>query len=189
MKDELNIDDSGWLNDVEIIQSSNFNERPEDCSDARLIVVHGISLPPGQYGGGYVQQLFTNQLDPGEHEYFDKIKGLQVSAHCFITREGKVIQFVSFKNRAWHAGISSWQGTDNCNDFSIGIEMEGTDDEAYEDKQYQQLAKLVISLRKQYPAILEQSLCGHSDISPGRKTDPGPFFDWNKLSNLINKNN
>jgi len=189
MRDELSIDKSGWLKDVEIIQSPNFNERPEDCSNVSLIVVHGISLPPGQYGGGYVQQLFTNKLDPTEHDYFEQIKGLQVSAHCFITRDGHLTQFVSFNNRAWHAGNSHWQGVENCNDFSIGIEMEGTDDEPYEELQYQQLARLVISLRKQYPDLLEQSLCAHSDIAPGRKTDPGPYFDWNKLTTLINLDN
>ncbi len=186
MKDDLNIDDLGWLNDVEIIRSPNFNERPEDCSNARLIVVHGISLPPGQYGGGFVEKLFTNKLDPDEHEYFEQIKDLQVSAHCFISRGGHLTQFVSFKDRAWHAGNSNWQGVENCNDFSIGIEMEGTDDDPYEDQQYQQLARLVISLRKQYPELLEQSICAHSDIAPDRKTDPGPYFDWNKLTTLIN---
>lgn len=186
MRDELNIDEHGWLQDVEIIKSANFNHRPDDC-DICLVVVHGISLPPGQYGGGYVEQLFSNKLDPDEHEYFEQIKGLKVSAHCFIARDGQLTQFVSFKNRAWHAGNSSWQGADNCNDFSIGIEMEGTDDEPYEELQYHQLASLVISLRKQYPAILEQSLCGHSDIAPGRKTDPGAHFDWNKLTQLINQ--
>ena len=125
----MQINDEGWLQDVEIIPSPNFNERP-DSANIRLVVVHGISLPPGEYGGGYVQQLFTNQLDPQQHEYFEQIKDLQVSAHCFISRPGKLIQFVSFNKRAWHAGISSWKGVDNCNDFSIGIEMEGSDEES-----------------------------------------------------------
>ena len=186
MKDELKIDDQGWLQDIEIIPSPNFNKR-QGSSAISLVVVHGISLPPGEYGGGYVQQLFTNKLNPDEHEYFTEIKGIQVSAHCFIARDGQLIQFVSFDDRAWHAGVSCWQGAENCNDFSIGIEMEGTDDESYEEAQYQQLAKLVISLRKQYPAILEQSICAHSDIAPGRKTDPGPYFDWHKLTQLINQ--
>ncbi len=186
MIDQLSIDNSGWLKDVEIIESPNFNERP-DCRDIKLVVVHGISLPPGQYGGGYVEQFFTNKLDVNEHDYFLEIKNLQVSAHCFITRKGDLIQFVSFNNRAWHAGNSCWKNVENCNDFSIGIEMEGTDEESYEESQYQQLARLVISLRKQYPAIQEQSICAHSDISPGRKTDPGPFFDWHKLTQLINQ--
>ncbi len=178
------IDKQGWLQDQQIILSPNFNERPV-TEDIRLIVVHGISLPPGEYGGGYVEQLFTNQLNAAEHDFFASIKGLQVSAHCFINRSGELIQFVSFNKRAWHAGISNWQGSENCNDFSIGIEMEGTDEEPYEEVQYQQLAKLVISLRKQYPAIQEQSICAHSDIAPGRKTDPGPYFDWIKLTQLI----
>lgn len=171
------ISQGGWLRDAEIIRSPNFNQRP-DAIDVRLIVVHGISLPPGSYGGGYVQQLFSNRLDPFEHEYFSEIAGLQVSAHCFIGRDGHLIQFVSFNDRAWHAGLSCWQGEENCNDFSIGIEMEGTDDEPYEEVQYQQLARLVNNLRKQYPAILQASICAHSDIAPGRKTDPGPCFDW-----------
>ena len=182
----MDIDNEGWLQGVETIKSPNFNKRP-DTGDIRLIVVHGISLPPGEYGGGYVQQLFTNKLDAKQHEYFAEIEGLKVSSHCFIARHGKLIQFVSFKNRAWHAGASSWKGIENCNDFSIGIEMEGTDDESYAEAQYYQLAKLVISLRKQYPAILQQSICAHSDIAPGRKTDPGPYFNWNKLTQLINK--
>lgn len=178
------IDESGWLNDVEIIHSPNCEVRPQSAA-INLIVVHSISLPPGQYGGGHVQQLFTNQLNPGEHEYFAKIEGLKVSAHCLIDRQGHLTQFVSFNDKAWHAGVSCWQGTENCNDFSIGIELEGCDDENYEDIQYQQLAKLVFNLRKQYPAITEQSICGHSDIAPGRKTDPGPCFDWHKLNQLI----
>lgn len=182
----MHINDEGWLQNIEIIQSPNFNERP-DSAQIQLIVVHGISLPPGKYGGGYVQQFFCNQLDPQAHPYFDEIKDLQVSAHCFIGRDGHLTQFVSFNRRAWHAGISCWQGMENCNDFSIGIEMEGTDNEPYEEVQYQQLAKLVISLQKQYPAILEQSICAHSDIAPGRKTDPGAYFDWQKLTQLIHQ--
>jgi AmpD protein len=147
--------------------------------------VHGICLPPGQYGGGYIQQLFTNCLDPTVHEYFAKIEGMKVSAHCLIERDGHLIQFVSFNDRAWHAGESCWQEQQNCNDFSIGIELEGSDEEPYEEAQYDQLARLVISLRKQYPAISQQSVCGHSDIAPGRKTDPGPYFDWHKLKQRI----
>ncbi len=175
-----------FVDGVERVESPNCDARPDNVA-IDLLVVHGISLPPGQYGGGYVQQLFTNRLDHHEHEYFEQIEGLQVSAHCFISRKGQLIQFVSFNKRAWHAGVSNWQGVDNCNDFSIGIEMEGTDEESYEEQQYKQLARLVISLRKQYPAILEQSICAHSDIAPGRKTDPGPYFDWHKLTQLINQ--
>lgn len=186
MLNDLSIDPDGWLNHADIVHSPNFESRPAD-SEIRLIVVHGISLPPGSYGGGYVQRLFTNRLDPVQHEYFAKIDGLKVSAHCLIERDGHLTQFVSFHDRAWHAGVSCWQGVDNCNDFSIGIELEGSDDEVYEEIQYQQLARLVIGLRKQYPAIPEQSLCGHSDIAPGRKTDPGPLFDWQHLNQLIKR--
>lgn len=178
------IDNEGWLLDADIIPSPNCEARPRDKA-IELIVVHAISLPPGQFGGGYVEQFFCNDLESKEHEYFAEIDGLKVSAHCLIERDGHLIQFVSFNERAWHAGVSCWQDRQNCNDFSIGIEMEGCDEEAYEDEQYQQLARLVISLRKQYPDISEESLCGHSDIAPGRKTDPGPFFDWQKLKSLI----
>ena len=171
------------MEEVNIIASPNFESRPENCPIS-LIVVHGISLPPGEYGGGYIQQLFKNQLDPEQHTYFAEIAGLRVSAHCLIERNGHLTQFVSFKDRAWHAGQSCWQDRENCNDFSIGIELEGTDDEAYTDDQYDRLAALVIALRNQYPAISKQSICGHNDIAPGRKTDPGPYFDWAKLEQL-----
>lgn len=184
MKKKWVINHQGWIKDADIIPSPNCESRP-DPTEIRLIVIHGISLPPGSYGGGYIQQLFTNQLDSDEHPYFVEIEGMKVSAHCLIDRDGHLTQFVSFQDRAWHAGISCWQDEENCNDFSIGIELEGTDDEHYEDEQYQQLARLVISLQKQYPAISEQSICGHSDIAPGRKTDPGPFFDWQKLKLYI----
>lgn len=184
MGEILKIDEDGWLQNVEIVCSPNFDERP-DMGDIRLLVVHGISLPPGQYGGDFVQQLFTNSLDPDEHAYFAQIRDLKVSAHCLITRAGRLIQFVSFRHRAWHAGVSCWQGSERCNDFSIGIELEGCDEDGYEEAQYHRLAELVIALRKQYPAILEQSLCGHSDIAPGRKTDPGPCFDWQHLAAVI----
>ncbi len=184
MHNKLKIKHDGWLQDTDILPSPNFEPRPDNAS-IDLIVVHGISLPPGEYGGGFIQQLFTNQLDPAGHAYFAEIQGLKVSAHCLIERDGNLVQFVSFNDRAWHAGASCWEGRDNCNDFSIGIELEGCDDEDYTDAQYQQLAKLVISLRNQYPAITEQALCGHSDIAPGRKTDPGPCFDWDRLNTLI----
>jgi AmpD protein len=182
----LTIDDHGWLQHVPHVKSPNFEARPKSC-DVRLIVVHGISLPPGQFGGGHVQQLFTNRLDPDAHDYFRQIEGLKVSAHCLIERNGVLTQFVSFHDRAWHAGVSCWHEQDNCNDFSIGIELEGSDDAPYEPAQYAQLARLVIALRKQYPAITEQAICGHSDIAPGRKTDPGPFFDWQLLSRKISE--
>lgn len=185
MLKQLDINHQGWIKGADIIPSPNFETRPENC-EIDLIVVHAISLPPGQYGGGHVEQLFTNCLDPQEHDYFAEIEGMKVSAHCLIERSGRLIQFVSFQDRAWHAGVSCWHDRENCNDFSIGIELEGCDDEGYEQAQYEQLARLVISLRKHYPALSPQSICGHSDISPGRKTDPGPYFDWNKLNKLIN---
>jgi AmpD protein len=177
----------GWLDQVEKIPSPNFEERPQNAEVA-LLVVHAISLPPGQYGGGYIQQFFINRLDTQAHEYFAEIAGMRVSAHCLVERSGNIIQFVSFDDRAWHAGASIWGERENCNDFSIGIELEGCDDDAFEPAQYEALAQLVICLRKQYPAISEQALCGHSDIAPGRKTDPGPCFDWAKLTTSINNN-
>ena len=132
-----------------------------------------------------MESFFCNQLDPDKHEYFSAICELKVSAHCLIERTGRLVQFVSFLDRAWHAGASNWRGEENCNDFSIGIELEGCDEEPYENVQYQRLAELVIDLRNQYPALTDEGLCGHSDIAPGRKTDPGPYFDWAKLNRLI----
>lgn len=182
---ELNIDEQGWLS-VRRLESPNFDARPVD-TDIELIVVHGISLPPRQYGGGFVHKLFCNQLEPELHPYFEEICGLKVSAHCLIEREGSLTQFVSFNDRAWHAGVSQWNGRERCNDFSIGIELEGCDDEPYEFAQYQSLARLVNNLRKHYPALRNSALCGHSDIAPGRKTDPGPCFDWTRLNKLISR--
>ena len=173
----LSIDTAGWLQAVETVKSPNYDSRPKN-SQIKLIVVHGISLPPGEFGGGYIQQFFCNQLDHAEHEYFEEIKDLRVSAHCLIERGGHIIQFVSFLDRAWHAGASNWQGETACNDFSIGIELEGTDDLAYTGVQYAQLNALIKCLRDHFPDIESEAICGHSDIAPGRKTDPGPGFDW-----------
>ncbi len=150
-------------------------------------MVHAISLPPGEYGGGYIQQFFQNRLDAKADDYFAEIADMKVSAHCLIERNGKISQFVSFDDRAWHAGVSCWLDRENCNDFSIGIELEGCDEDTFEPAQYQALAQLVIALRKQYPAISEPALCGHSDIAPGRKTDPGPGFDWANLATIIKR--
>ena len=146
-----------------------------------LVVVHGISLPPGNYGGPEIEALFTNTLDPDGHPYFAEIAGLEVSAHFLIRRTGEVVQFVSTDARAWHAGVSCWQGREQCNDFSIGIELEGCDDEAYADPQYDTLNQLVRCLRNQYPGIQHGAIVGHSDIAPGRKTDPGPAFEWSRV--------
>ena len=181
---EFVIDEHGWIQSAEIVASPNFNERPAG-TEIRLIVVHGISLPPGQYGGGYVQDFFCNRLDASQHPYFNEICDLQVSAHCLIERNGTLVQFVSFNDRAWHAGESNWCGKTGCNDFSIGIELEGTDDQGYTEPQYRVLAALVNSLRKRFPGIGADGIAGHSDIAPGRKTDPGPAFDWAKLKQLV----
>lgn len=164
----------GYFSEAKSIPSPYFNERPigEMIS---LLVIHNISLPPTQYGGPYVEQLFTGRLDPNEHEYFKSIYQLEVSSHLFIRRTGEVIQFVSFDRRAWHAGQSSFKGKSNCNDYSIGIELEGSDFEPFTLPQYDRLANVTQCLRKYYPI---EDIVGHSDIAPERKTDPGPYFDW-----------
>lgn len=150
-------------------------EHPEDVS---LLVVHGISLPPGEFGGPYVDALFRGELDFDAHPYFQGLRGLRVSAHLLIRRDGEVLQYVPFHRRAWHAGLSSFAGRERCNDFSIGIELEGTDDQAYTDDQYRHLAGIAAALSSRYPALTPERIVGHSDIAPGRKTDPGPAFDW-----------
>ncbi|MCP4186151.1 MAG: 1,6-anhydro-N-acetylmuramyl-L-alanine amidase AmpD [Gammaproteobacteria bacterium] len=180
----LKIDAAGWLQTVDVIRSPNFDARPGNTK-IKLIVIHGISLPPGEFGGGYIQQFFSNQIVGKEHPYFTEISGMSVSAHCLIERGGDITQFVSFNDRAWHAGVSSWCGEEACNDFSIGIELEGVDEQAYEDEQYRQLGDLIGCLRASYPDITEQAICGHSDIAPGRKTDPGPAFDWVRLNQAM----
>ncbi len=171
------LDGEDWLQGVQQCRSPNHDERP-DGADISLLVVHGISLPPGQYGNDYVEQLFTNRLDPDEHEYFARIRELRVSAHALIHRSGEITQFVPFNLRAWHAGESEFCGRTQCNDFSIGIEMEGVDDEPYELVQYKELAHVAAVLMQTYPAISEQRIVGHEHIAPGRKTDPGPAFNW-----------
>ncbi len=171
------INKTGFLKAAKRIDSPNFDERPAHTL-INMIVIHNISLPPSQYGGDGIVQLFTNQLNPNEHPYYAEIYTRKVSAHFLIRRDGEVIQFVSCLNRAWHAGVSNWQGRERCNDFSIGIELEGSDFEAFEPKQYQTLIALVKKLKQAYPI---EHIVGHSDIAPGRKTDPGPFFDWSQL--------
>ena len=180
----LSINEAGWLQPVEVVHSPNYDARPEN-SKIKLVVVHGISLPPGEFGGGYIQQFFSNRLNVRAHEYFTEIAEMRVSAHCLIERSGHIIQFVSFLDCAWHAGVSNWRGEEACNRFSIGIEMEGTDELAYSDAQYFELANLIQCLRANYPDIDEDSICGHSDIAPGRKTDPGSAFDWDRLHTLM----
>lgn len=160
--------------------SPNQDERPGKC-EPQLVVVHGISLPPGQFGGESIEKLFTNCLDWDAHPYFQEIRGMQVSSHLLIRRDGAVVQFVPFTRRAWHAGASRFRGRSRCNDFSIGIELEGTDDEAYTDDQYAALIPVIRSILDAYPPISIRTIAGHCDISPGRKTDPGPAFDWPRL--------
>ncbi|QDP00367.1 1,6-anhydro-N-acetylmuramyl-L-alanine amidase AmpD [Thalassotalea sp. PS06] len=163
--------------------SSFCDERESD--DISLLVIHNISLPPGQFGGNYIDQLFTGCLNPDEHEYFQEIYQLRVSAHCLIKRTGEIVQYVPFDKRAWHAGVSSFKGRDKCNDFSIGIELEGCDDIPYTQEQYQALANLTKAIQKQYPEILNEHITGHCDIAPGRKTDPGDSFDWQYYLSLL----
>jgi len=169
----------GWLRWAAHCPSPNFNVRPEN-TDISLLVIHNISLPPGEFGGGYVQKFFQNTLDTNLHPYFSTIAELKVSAHLFIERDGKVTQFVSFDARAWHAGSSSFAGVADCNNYSIGIELEGADDIPYSDAQYRALEKVSRQLLLNYPKLTLERITGHSDVAPGRKTDPGPAFDWQR---------
>ena len=171
----------GWLQGIRHSPSPNFGPRPAH-TPIDLIVVHAISLPPGQYGGPEVEQLFTNRLNWDDHPYFDSIRGIEVSAHFFIRRTGEVLQFVSCDDRAWHAGRSSFQGRDNCNDFSIGIELEGLDGLMFDDAQYQSLSAVIQAVIQVYPI---KHITGHEHIAPGRKTDPGAGFDWPRLRQLL----
>ena len=176
--------DQGWLSTATALASPNADPRP-DKSDISLLVIHNISLPPGQFGGGHVAELFTNTLDPNTHPYFSEIANFKVSAHLLIDREGVVIQFVPFDQRAWHAGVSAFAGRPACNDFSIGIELEGTDTDPYTQLQYKRLVKITQCLIAEYPALSSERVAGHSDIAPDRKTDPGPAFDWARFKALI----
>jgi len=178
---QLAVDERGYANLARQVRSPNHDARPAGTV-ITLIVVHGISLPPGEYGGDGIARLFTNRLDPRAHPYYAAIAGMQVSAHFLIRRDGELIQFVGCLGRAWHAGASAWQGRERCNDFSIGIELEGTDDNAYAAAQYTMLARLIRVLRRTFPI---DDIVGHADIAPGRKTDPGPAFDWARLRRLL----
>ena len=169
------IDAEGWLSGARHVASPNCDARPAG-EVPTLLVIHSISLPPGEFGGPGVIELFTNRLDSAGHPYYAAIQGLEVSAHFFIRRDGEPIQFVPCGKRAWHAGVSCWQGRERCNDFSIGVELEGTDDLPFTDAQYATLTELARALRAAYPGLAD--VAGHSDIAPGRKTDPGPHFDW-----------
>jgi len=177
----MRISDDGKLDGARQIASENCDARPEGAA-VELIVIHNISLPPGEFSGPGIIELFTNRLDPAAHPYFATIRDLRVSAHFVIGRDGALTQFVSCARRAWHAGVSSWRGRSQCNDFSIGVELEGTDELAYEAVQYRVLARLARALRRRYPIA---DIAGHQDIAPGRKTDPGPAFDWAHFRGLV----
>ena len=174
---------NGWCQGVRHRPSPNFNTRPD--GEISLLVIHNISLPPGQFGTGKVQAFFQNTLDASEHPYFEGIRELKVSAHFLIERDGEITQFVSCLDRAWHAGVSSFEGRETCNDFSLGIELEGTDELPFSDAQYQSLIALTLQLQAAYPSITPHRICGHSDIAPGRKTDPGPAFDWMRFRDAL----
>lgn len=175
---------SGWLRAARQVPSPNFDARPGGILP-ELIVVHGISLPPDEFGGPWIDRLFTNTLPPAEHPYFEKIKDLKVSSHLLIRRDGEPVQYVPFHQRAWHAGASSYQGRERCNDFSVGVELEGADEIPYEPAQYRVLSGVILALCKAYPSLSLSRIAGHSDIAPGRKTDPGPAFDWQRLYALL----
>lgn len=171
-------DAAGWFSAARQLPSPNCDARPDGAA-LRLIVIHNISLPPGVFDGDAVIDLFTNRLDWDAHPYYQGIRGLRVSAHFFVRRDGALIQFVPCGLRAWHAGVSSWNGVERCNDFSIGIELEGTDETPFTDAQYATLVPLISALKAAYPV---EAIVGHSDIAPGRKTDPGPHFAWQRLN-------
>lgn len=176
---------NGWLCDAEIQKSSHCEPRAIEEA-VSLLVVHNISLPPGQFGGSHITDFFLGNLDPNLDPYFESIYSIRVSAHCLIQRTGHIVQYVSFNDKAWHAGVSSYQGREKCNDFSIGIELEGTDDIPYTKAQYQQLSDLSQALIGTYPE-LKRNIVGHCDIAPGRKTDPGDAFDWQRFWGLLGK--
>lgn len=170
----MKLDAQGWLSGVRRVASPNHDARPP-YTRIDLLVIHNISLPPNEYGGDQIERFFTNALDHTEHPYFEQLKGVRVSSHFLVRRDGSVIQFVPCTRRAWHAGVSSWSGRQRCNDFSIGIELEGSDFEPFTKRQYAALTRLTRQLKRKFPI---RDIVGHSDIAPERKTDPGPFFDW-----------
>ena len=169
-----------WLTNVKRIASPNYDERP-DPADISLVVVHCISLPQGEFDNPHIDELFCNKLNPDDHPYFKEIFQLTVSAHLLIKRDGSCVQYAPFDKRAWHAGKSNYQGRERCNDFSIGIELEGTESTPYTEAQYIQLKEVIAALLKSYPKLSKNQITGHSDIAPGRKTDPGASFDWKRL--------
>ncbi|MDM7322308.1 MAG: 1,6-anhydro-N-acetylmuramyl-L-alanine amidase AmpD [Gammaproteobacteria bacterium] len=175
---------AGWLSVAHRLPSPHCDERPSGIKP-ELVVVHSITLPPGEFGGPWIDDLFLGRLDPAAHPYFAAIAHLRVSAHLLIRRDGAVTQYVPFHLRAWHAGVSRFVGRERCNDFSIGIELEGTDEEPYAEVQYERLAEVIHVLKKVYPTLI--AIAGHEDIAPGRKTDPGPAFDWSRLAHALTR--
>lgn len=177
----LRIDAAGRAHPARWVPSPNCDARPPEAA-VTLVVVHSISLPPGEFGGSGIERLFTNTLDPRRHPFYAGIATLRVSAHFLVRRDGELVQFVACNDRAWHAGVSSWNGRVRCNDFSVGIELEGTDTQPYGGAQYRRLAELLRALARRYPLT---AAVGHSDVAPGRKTDPGAAFDWHRLAHLV----
>ncbi len=177
--------ENGWISGVKRVPSPHCDTRP-DHEAPSLLVVHNISLPPGRFGGPYIDRLFTGTLNPDDHPFFQQIYQLRVSAHCLIRRDGEIVQYVPFDQRAWHAGVSAFAGRERCNDFSIGVELEGTDNLPFTDTQYCRLAALTLLLMQHFP-ITQARITGHSDIAPGRKTDPGPAFMWHHYRQLISR--
>jgi AmpD protein len=181
VKRTLAVDDHGYVNEARFVESPNCDERPDGCA-IELLVLHHISLPPGEFGGPGIVELFTNRLDPAAHSFYPTVAGTRVSAHFLIRRDGELCQFVPCGARAWHAGESSWKGRLQCNDFSIGVELEGTGDATFTDAQYGRLAALTRALMTRYPI---RDIVGHSDVAPGRKSDPGPQFDWLRYRRML----
>ncbi|MFD1806879.1 1,6-anhydro-N-acetylmuramyl-L-alanine amidase AmpD [Pasteurella oralis] len=176
----------GWLNSVKRIPSPHFDQRP-DPQDISLLIIHYISLPPEQFGGQYIDDFFQGKLDPKQHPYFAEIYQMRVSAHCLIDRQGNITQYVSFSDRAWHAGISEFQGRAKCNDFAIGIELEGSNLQPFTSQQYNALVTLTQQIMQAYPLITIERIVGHCDVSPGRKVDPGQYFDWQSYRAALEK--
>jgi AmpD protein len=176
--------ETGFIEEARRVASPNYDERPTGCKP-ELIVVHGISLPPGEFGADWIDHFFCNTLPADAHPYFEEIAGLKVSSHFLIRRDGSLTQYVSINCRAWHAGVSCFGGQEACNDFSIGIELEGEDQTPYEQQQYESLAKLIDTLRTRIGSLGKAQVVGHSDIAPGRKTDPGPAFEWCQLDTML----
>ncbi len=179
--------ETGLITPGRLCLSPNRDQRPAD-SAVDLIILHGISLPPGQFGGGEIEALFLNELDWDAHPYYGKIRGMEVSAHVLVRRDGELVQFVPFIERAWHAGASEFRGRSRCNDFSIGIELEGEDETPYDERQYQVLSRMLQALMLAYPNISAREIAGHCDVAPDRKLDPGPAFDWLRLYDALGEN-